>query len=56
MDNLNSQSSTDHPNPQVWNFVSAPNLHPMKVTINVNKPGTAPAYYLLRPIRYMKQL
>ena len=26
--------------PEVWNFISAPSLHPMKVTINVDKPGT----------------
>ncbi|AWD66549.1 MULTISPECIES: arylsulfotransferase family protein [Priestia] len=49
MDNFNSQSSTDHPNPQVWNFVSAPNLHPMKVTINTNKPGTAPGLLFVAP-------
>lgn len=31
---------TKEPSQQVWNFVSAPDLHPMKVTVNVDKPGT----------------
>ena len=34
---------------QVWNFVSAPKLHPMKVTINVRKPGTAPGLLFVAP-------
>lgn len=33
----------------MWNFVSAPDLHPMKVTINVNKPGTAPGLIFVAP-------
>lgn len=34
---------------QVWNFVSAPELHPMKVTVNVAKPGTAPGSVFVAP-------
>ena len=35
--------------PQVWNFVSAPALHPMEVTINTNKPDTAPGFIFVAP-------
>lgn len=53
IDNLKSeipsQTSTNHSNGQVWNFVSAPSLHPMKVTLNVNKPGTAPGFIFVAP-------
>jgi hypothetical protein len=42
-------SSTIISGPQVWSFVSAPALHPMKVTINVNKPGTAPGFLFVAP-------
>lgn len=35
--------------PQVWSFVSAPDLHPMKVTVNVHKPGTAPGLIFVAP-------
>lgn len=34
---------------QVWNFVSDPYLHPMKVTINVNEAGTAPGLIFVAP-------
>ncbi len=34
---------------QVWNFVSAPDLHPMKVDINLNKPGTADGLIFVAP-------
>lgn len=44
-----SQKSTNDSNSQVWNFVSAPNLHPMKVTLNVDKPGTAPGLIFVAP-------
>ncbi|AOT73305.1 arylsulfotransferase family protein [Geosporobacter ferrireducens] len=44
-----SQKSSDNLSPQVWNFVSAPALHPMKVTLNVNKPGTAPGLIFVAP-------
>lgn len=36
-------------NDQVWNFHSAPCLHPMKVKINVDRPGTAPGYLFVAP-------
>lgn len=39
-------------NPQVWDFASAPNLHPMKVTVTANKPGTAPGYIFVAPYEY----
>lgn len=35
--------------PQVWSFVSEPNLHPMKVTVNTNEPGTAKGLIFLAP-------
>lgn len=44
-----SKSFTTHSSLQVWDFVSAPDLHPMKVTINVNKPGTAPGFIFVAP-------
>lgn len=34
---------------QVWDFVSAPTLHPMMVNINVNKPGTASGLIFVAP-------
>src|SRR5579871_3377134 len=33
----------------IWNFVSAPELHPMKVTVNCYKNGTAPGYIQVAP-------
>lgn len=33
----------------VWNFVTAPRLHPMKVTVEVQKPGTAPGLIFVGP-------
>ncbi len=39
----------DNSSRQVWNFVSAPGLHPMKVTVNVDKPGTAPGLLFIAP-------
>jgi hypothetical protein len=44
-----SKSFTNHSSSQVWDFVSAPNLHPMKVKINVSKPGTAPGFIFVAP-------
>ncbi|MDF2635697.1 MAG: hypothetical protein K0R78_2571 [Pelosinus sp.] len=35
--------------PQVWTFISASDLHPMKVTININKPGTASGFIFVAP-------
>ena len=36
----------------VWQFASAPNLHPMKVTVNVHKPGTDTGYLFVAPYEY----
>jgi hypothetical protein len=44
-----SKSFTTHSSSQVWDFVSAPDLHPMKVTVNVNIPGTAPGFLFVAP-------
>jgi hypothetical protein len=38
--------------PQVWSFVSEPNLHPMKVTINTYKPGTSPGLIFVAPYTF----
>jgi len=35
--------------PEVWSFVSEPNLHPMKVTVNVFNPGTSLGWVFLAP-------
>jgi hypothetical protein len=35
--------------PEVWSFVSEPHLHPMKVTINTNKPGTSSGFIFIAP-------
>ena len=45
---ITSQISKDNL-PQVWDFVSEPDLHPMKVTVNVDKPGTAPGSIFVAP-------
>ncbi|GKV67434.1 MULTISPECIES: arylsulfotransferase family protein [unclassified Sporosarcina] len=42
----NSKHVTDS---QIWHFVSAPHLQPMKVTVNVIKPGTAAGYIFVAP-------
>ncbi len=34
---------------QVWSFVSAPNLHPMKITVNVFNPGTSSGPIFVAP-------
>jgi Arylsulfotransferase (ASST) len=34
---------------QVWSFVSEPNLHPNKVTINVDEPGTSSGLVFVDP-------
>ncbi len=33
----------------VWNFVTAPRLHPMKVSVQVREPGTAPGLVFVGP-------
>lgn len=44
-----SENTTDASSSDVWNFVSAPDLNPMTVAINVNKPGTAPGFLFVAP-------
>lgn len=34
---------------QVWSFVSEPDLHPMKITVNTFHPGTSPGFIFLAP-------
>lgn len=38
--------------PHVWNFVSEPNLHPMKVTVITNKPKTNAGLIFLAPYAF----
>lgn len=38
--------------PQVWSFVSEPDLHPMKVTVNTNLPGTSSGLIFLAPYSF----
>lgn len=38
--------------PQVWSFVSAPELHPMKVTVNINKPCQSKGLIFLAPYAF----
>lgn len=38
--------------PQVWSFVSEPNLHPMKITVNQYNPGTSTGFILLAPYSF----
>lgn len=35
--------------PEVWSFVTEPDLHPMKVVINNFKPGTSPGFIFVAP-------
>ncbi len=35
--------------PQVWSFVSEPDLHPMKIAVNTLQPGTSPDLIFLAP-------
>lgn len=35
--------------PQVWSFVSAPKLHPMKIQVNTFNPGTSSGFVFLAP-------
>jgi len=51
----NTDSVTPDPiidSPQVWSFISAPNLHPMKVTVNINEPGTFPGFIFVAPYAF----
>lgn len=38
--------------PQVWSFVSEPDLHPMKITVNLLNPGTAPGLIFVAPYAF----
>lgn len=38
--------------PDVWSFVSEPNLHPMRIRLNVFKPGLAPGLIFLAPYAF----
>lgn len=40
---------------QVWSFVSEPNLHPMKITVNLTSPGIAPGFILVAPYGFSSQ-
>lgn len=44
-----SEKSANNSSSQVWDFVSSPDLHPMKVTINMNKGGTASGLIFVSP-------
>lgn len=51
-DDCCSSNNKEGCNSQVWDFFSAPCLHPMKVSVNVNKPGTAPGLIFVAPYEY----
>lgn len=38
--------------PKVWCFVSEPDLHPMKVAVNTNKPGTSSGLIFVAPYAF----
>ena len=40
---------------EVWSFVSEPNLHPMKVTVNTYRPWYIFRIYISRPICIFRQ-
>lgn len=44
-----SQTCINNSTSQAWSFVSAPALHPMKVTINVNRSGTDSGLIFVAP-------
>ncbi len=35
--------------PEVWSFVTEPNLHPLKIVVNKNEPGCAPGHIFIAP-------
>ncbi len=45
----NPQRDANNARQEIWDFVSAPALHPMKVTVHTNKPGTAPGFIFVAP-------
>lgn len=44
-----NEAQSEMSNQQVWDFVSAPALHPMKVSINLHHPRTAPGLLFVAP-------
>lgn len=38
--------------PQVWSFISEPDLHPMKITVNTFNPGTSSGLIFLAPYAF----
>lgn len=40
---------------KVWSFISEPNLHPMKITVNTFKPGTSSDLIFLAPYGFSDQ-
>ncbi|BCJ98999.1 arylsulfotransferase family protein [Anaerocolumna chitinilytica] len=48
-DKENLHLQIDNSEQQVWNFISAPDLHPMKVTVNVAKYRSAPGFIFVAP-------
>jgi Arylsulfotransferase (ASST) len=41
--------------PQVWSFVSEPKLHPMKVAISTNRPGTSDGLIFVAPYGFSSE-
>ncbi len=41
--------------PEVWSFVSEPNLHPMKVSVNTYEPGTSSGLIFVAPYSFSSQ-
>jgi hypothetical protein len=41
--------------PQVWSFVSEPKLHPMKVAISTNQPGTSGGLIFVAPYGFSSE-
>ncbi len=53
----NTGNATPQPilfSPQVWSFVSEPDLHPMKITVNVLNPGIAPGFIFVPLMRFLR--
>lgn len=38
--------------PQVWSFISEPKLHPMKINVNINKPGISSGFIFVAPYAF----
>lgn len=46
---IRSSRPTDGAYPPVWSFVSSPSLHPMRVNVNLYRPGTAQGLVFVAP-------